>query len=166
MSHLKHNGSFNPKLMRPELSNSHPYCDMPSSNIIYKKEFLIMKTNINKLIATIAICSIGFISSSAYARGGPDLDQLKMNQRLHQSQQKLEQAKAATGTERQTLIAEHMKLMQKCMDDMNTMKPSANMTAEETEAWTKVCRKQMTELLTQMKEDSKLTTTNCDPNGK
>ena len=120
-----------------------------------------MKTNINKLIATIAICSIGFISSSAYARGGPDLDQLKMNQRLHQSQQKLEQAKAATGTERQALLTEHLKLVQKCMDDMNAMKPSITMTAEENEEWRKVCIKQMSDLLSQMKEDSKLQMTNC-----
>ena len=164
MSHLKHSGSVNPELMWPELSNLRPYCDMPSSNIIYKKEFLIMKTNINKFIATIAICAIGFISTSAFAVKDDALYHPTLH--VQQAQQKLEQAKAATGTERQTLLAEHMKLMQKCMDDMSAMKPSANMTTEETEAWTKACRKQMTELLTQMKEDSKLTTTNCDPNGK
>ena len=164
MSRLKHNGSINPELMRPELSNSRPYCDMPSSNIIYKKEFLIMKTNINKLIAIIALCSIGFIPASAFA--AKDDIQYRTTLHIQQAQQKLEQAKAASGTERQALLTEHMKLMQKCMSDMSTMKPSANMTSEETEAWTKVCRKQMSDLLNQMKEDSKLQMTNCDMNMK
>ena len=126
-----------------------------------------MKTNINKLIVTIALCFIGFIGFiSASAHAAPDIYQRQMDLRLHQSQQKLDQAKAATGSERQTLMAEHMKLMQKCMDDMNAIKPSANMTTEDTEAWVKICRRQMSQLLTQMKEDSKLTTTNCDPKGK
>ena len=100
-----------------------------------------MKNNINKLIATIAICSIGFISASAYA--AKDDIQYRTTLHIQQAQQKLDQAKAASGTERQTLFTEHMKLMQKCMNDMNTMKPSANMTTEESEAWTKVCRRQM-----------------------
>ena len=164
MSQLKHSGSIKPELMRPKLSNSRPYCHMPSSHIIYKKEFLIMKNNINKLIATIAICSIGFISASAYA--AKDDIQYRTTLHIQQAQQKLDQAKAASGTERQTLFTEHMKLMQKCMNDMNTMKPSANMTTEESEAWTKVCRRQMSDLLNQMKEDSKLQMTNCDMNMK
>ena len=96
MSHLKHSGSVNPELMWPELSYLRPYCNMPSSNIIYKKEFLIMKTNINKFIAPIAICAIGFISTSAFAVK----DDALYHPTLHfqQAQQKLEQAKAATGT--------------------------------------------------------------------
>ena len=123
-----------------------------------------MKNNINKLIATIVLCSIGFISASAFA--AKDDIQYRTTLQIQQAQQKLEQAKAASGTKRQTLLTEHMKLMQKCMNDMSTMKPSANMTAEESEQWTKVCRKQMSDLLKQMKEDSKLQMINCEPTSK
>ena len=123
-----------------------------------------MKNNINKLIATIALCSIGFISASAFA--AQDEVQHQITLKFQQAKQKLEQAKAASGTERQTLLAEHMKLMQQCMADMNAIKPSANMTKEESEEWVKVCKNQMSSLLDQMKEESKLTTTNCEPKGK
>ncbi len=119
-----------------------------------------MKTNINTLIVTVALCSMGLISASAYA--AKDDIQYRTSQHLQQAQQKLEQAKAATGNERQTLLAEHMTLMQKCMKDMSEIKPSANMTTEERAAWTKVCMKQMSDLLSQMKQDSKMAMTNCD----
>lgn len=123
-----------------------------------------MKTNISKLIATIALCSIGFISASAFA--AKDDIQYRTTLHIQQAQQKLEQAKAASGTERQTLLEEHMKLMESCMRDMNAVKPSANMTKEQSQEWVKVCKKQMSSLLEQMKEESKLTATNCEPKSK
>lgn len=123
-----------------------------------------MKTNINKLIATIALCSIGFLSAPAFA--GQDEAQRQITTQVHQAKQKLVQAQSATGAERQKLLAEHTKLMQKCMEDMNAMKPNANMTAVESEEWRKVCIKQMGDLLSQMKDSSKLQMAKCDKNMK
>ena len=123
-----------------------------------------MKTKMNILIASIAFCSIGFISASAFA--AQDELQHQITLKFQQAKQKLEQAKAVSGDERQTLLAEHMKLMDCCMRDMNAVKLSANMTKEQSEQWVKVCKNQMSTLLQQMKEESKLTVTNCEPKSK
>lgn len=119
-----------------------------------------MKITINKLITTIALCSIGFISAPAFA--GQDEAQRQITTQVQQAKQKLVQAQSATGSERQTLLAEHTKLMQKCMEDMNAMKPMANMTTAESEEWRKLCIKQMSNLLSQMKVSSKLQMAYCD----
>ena len=123
-----------------------------------------MKTKMNKLIATIALCSIGFISVSAFA--AQDEVQHQIMLKFHQAQQKLEQAKTASGNERQTLLAEHMKIMDSCMRDMSAAKPNANMTKEQSAEWVNSCKKQMSTLLEQMKEENKLRTTNCQPKSK
>ena len=120
--------------------------------------------NINKLITTVAICSLGFIYTSAYAT--KDDIQYRMMQQKQQAQKKLQQAKAASGTDRQTLLAEHMELMQKCMDNMNEMNDNAAKTATQRAAWAKKCQKMMDGLLSQMKEDNKMMMANCDTNMK
>jgi hypothetical protein len=67
------------------------------------------KQTITKILTTIAVCSFGFISCTAYA--GLDSAQRDITQRFMQAKQKLQQAEATKGVERQKLIDEHMKMM-------------------------------------------------------
>lgn len=103
---------------------------------------------INKMIATFAVCSIGFLSAAAYA--GPDSFQLEMNRRVMQAKQKLQQAEAAKGAERQKLMGEHMKMMQETMGKMQAMKPKAGMTMQEHEDWINEHQKLMEQIMEQM----------------
>lgn len=109
---------------------------------------------INKLITTFAICSIGFLSAAAYA--GPDANQLEMNRRFTQAKQKLQQAEAAKGAERQKLLGEHMKMMHDNMKKMEAMKPKAGMTMQEHEDWINEHQKLMEQAMEQMMGDHHL----------
>ncbi len=106
---------------------------------------------INKMIATVAICSIGFLSASAMA--GQDEFQRQMTQQVMKAKQKLKQAEAAQGAERQKLMGEHMKTMQETMEKMRAMKPKAGMTMEEHEKWIDQHQSLMEDLLGQMMEE-------------
>ncbi|HEY3328027.1 MAG TPA: hypothetical protein VGK14_12810 [Novimethylophilus sp.] len=106
---------------------------------------------INKMIAALAICSIGFISASAIA--GQDEFQRQMTQRVLQAKQKLQQAEAAKGAERQKLMSEHMKMMHEIMGKMQAMKPKAGMTMQEHEDWINEHQKLMDDMMGQMMEE-------------
>lgn len=103
---------------------------------------------IRNVVATLAICSIGFLSASAIA--GQDEYQRQMMQRLLQSKQKLQQAEAAKGTERQKLMGEHMKMMQETMQKMQAMKPKTGMSMPEHEDWMNEHQKLMQQMMEQM----------------
>lgn len=122
------------------------------------------KQTIHKLVATIAVCGMGFTSVSALA--GPDEFQLQMNQRLQQANQKLHQAEAAKGEERQKLMGEHMKMMQETMEKMQAMKPKAGMTMQEHEEWINQHQKLMEDMMGQMmKEHHMMMGMDCMPMG-
>ena len=111
-----------------------------------------MKTQIlNKMIATVAICGIGFLSASAIA--GPDFFQQQMTQSVLQAKQKLKEAEAAKGAERQKLMGEHMKMMQETMGKMQSMKPKAGMSMQEHEDWINQHQKLMEDMMGQMMEE-------------
>ena len=120
--------------------------------------------NINKLITTIAIYSLGFIYTSAFAT--KDDIQYRMQQQIQQAQTKLNEAKAASGTERQKLLAEHMELMQKCMVDMHNMNDNAGKTAAQRAAGVQKYQKMMDALPSQMIEDHKMMLAKCDASVK
>jgi ABC-type bacteriocin/lantibiotic exporter with double-glycine peptidase domain len=109
---------------------------------------MMKKQTINKMLATIAVCSICFLSVSAIA--AQDEVQRQITQRVMQSKQKLKEAEAATGTERQKLMGEHMKMMQETMEKMQAMKPKAGMTMQEHEDWINEHQKLMEQMMEQM----------------
>jgi len=109
------------------------------------------KTIINTLITTAFIASLGFAATSALA--GQDYFQQQMTQRLMQSKQKLQQAEAAKGAERQKLMAEHMQMLQKNMGDCRNMKPKAGMSAQETDEWYSEHQKLMAQIMDQLMEE-------------
>ena len=108
----------------------------------------------HKTIATIAVCSIGFLSVSAVA--APDEFQRQMIQRVAQAKQKLQQAEAAKGAERQKLMEEHMKMMNETMEKMQAMKPKAGMSMQEHEDWINEHQKLMEDMMGQMMEEHHL----------
>jgi len=111
-----------------------------------------MKTQIlNKMIATLAICGIGFLSASAIA--GQDEFQRQMMQSALQAKQKLKEAEAAKGAERQKLMGEHMKMMQETMGKMQSMKPKAGMSMQEHEDWINQHQKLMEDMMGQMMQE-------------
>jgi len=112
------------------------------------------KHTTHKMIAIIALSCIGFVSASAIA--GQDSFQREMIQRVIQAKQKLKQAEAAKGSERQKLMGEHMKMMQSNMKKMQDMKPKAGMTMQEHEDWINEHQKLMDQMMDQMVGEHKM----------
>ncbi len=109
------------------------------------------KQKIHKMIATIAACSIGVISLSAIA--GQDEFQRQMTQQVLQAKQKLKQAEAAKGSERHKLMGEHMKMMKKTMENMQSMKPKTGMSMDEHRDWMNEHQKLMDDMMSQMMDE-------------
>lgn len=70
-----------------------------------------------------------------------------------QSKQKQKEAEVAKGAERQKLMDEHMKMLQKNMGDCRNMKPKAGMSAQETDEWYSEHQKLMAQIMDQLMED-------------
>ena len=70
-----------------------------------------------------------------------------------QAKQKLKEAEAATGANKQDLMNEHMKMMQETMGKMQDMKPKAGMTMQEHENWMSEHQKLMDEMMGQMMQE-------------
>ncbi len=124
------------------------------------------KQPIHKMITAIAVCSIGFLSVSAGA--GQDEFQRQMIQRVQQAKQKLQQAEAAKGSERQKLMEEHMRMMKETMEKMQAMKPKAGMSMQEHEDWISQHQKLMDDMMGQMMGEHHLMMETCPalPNNK
>lgn len=99
-------------------------------------------------IATSALIALPLISQAA-----PDEAQRMMIQRIQEQKQKLNAAQAVQGTERQKLMAEHMKMMQETMGKMQTMKPRAGMSPKEKDEWMAEHQKLMGQMMGQMMEE-------------
>jgi hypothetical protein len=111
----------------------------------------MQRQTIYKIVATIAVYSIGFLSASAIA--GPDEFHHQMTQRVMQAKQKLQEAEAASGAERQKLMDEHMKMMKETMEKMQAMKPKGGMSMQEQEEWINHHQKLMEDMMGQMMEE-------------
>lgn len=109
------------------------------------------KRILNKLITTAFIISLGLTVTSAMA--GPDLFQQQLSRQFTESQQKLKEAEAAKGAERQKLMGEHMKMMHEAMNKMQTMKPKAGINMQEHEDWINEHQKLMDQVMGQMMEE-------------
>lgn len=109
------------------------------------------KHNINKMIATLAVCSLSFLSVSAIA--AQDEFQRQMTQQIMKAKQKLKEAEAAKGAEKVKLMEEHMKMMDDTMGQMQKMKPKSGMTMQEHEDWINEHQKLMDDLMGQMMKE-------------
>ncbi|MGZ8984301.1 MAG: hypothetical protein ACXW11_10165 [Methylotenera sp.] len=109
------------------------------------------KQTIHRMIATLAVCSLSFISVSAIA--AQDEFQRQMTQQVMKAKQKLKAAEAAKGTERKKLMGEHMKMMHDNMGKMQAMKPKPGMTMQEHEEWISEHQKVMDEMMSQMMDE-------------
>lgn len=109
---------------------------------------------IYKMIATLAVCSISFLSVSAMAAQEEFLRQ--MTQNVMQAKQKLKAAEAAKGAERNKLMGEHMKMMHDNMGKMQVMKPKSGMSMQEHEEWISEHQKLMDEMMSQMMDEHHL----------
>jgi len=113
--------------------------------------FIMKNQTIYKMIATLAVCSISFLSVSAIA--AQDEFQRQMTQKVMQAKQKLKAAEAAKGDERKKLMGEHMKMMHENMGKMQAMKPKSGMTMQEHEEWMSEHQKLMDEMMSQMMDE-------------
>lgn len=106
---------------------------------------------LNKLVAMAFIACLGFTATSAMA--GPDENQRMIQQQVMQAKQKLKEAKAAKGAERQKLMEEHMKMMRETLGKMRAMKPKVGMTMQEHEDWISQHQDLMQDMMGQMMEE-------------
>jgi len=107
--------------------------------------------SIHKMIATVVICGVSVLSLSAIA--GQDEFQRQMTQQVMKAKQKLKEAEAAKGAERNKLMGEHMKMMHDNMGKMQAMKPKSGMTMQEHEEWISEHQKLMDEMMSQMMKE-------------
>ncbi len=76
-----------------------------------------------------------------------------LQQQIMKAKQKLKEAEAAKGPERQKLMGEHMKMMKESMEKMQAMKPKAGMSMQEHEDWINEHQKLMDDMMGQMMEE-------------
>jgi hypothetical protein len=108
----------------------------------------IRRTHMKSTLLVAALAAL--LGTALPASAGQDESQRQMIQRTMQAKQKLQQAQAAHGTQRQALMGEHMKMMQDIMDKMTAMKPRAGMSMAEHEEWINEHQKLMGQVMEQM----------------
>lgn len=109
---------------------------------------------IKKMVAIAVVSSFGFLSTPTFA--GQDDNQRQLTQQVLQAKQKLKEAEAAKGADRQKLMGEHMKMMHQSMKKMQEMKPKAGMTMQEHEEWISEHQKLMDQIMGQMMDEHHL----------
>lgn len=112
------------------------------------------KHKIQKIIAIVALSSIGIFSASAFA--AQDSFQMELTRSIQQAKQKLQQAEAAKGAERKKLLVEHMQMMKEDLEACRTMKPKEGLSAKEREEWFVEHQQIMQEVMDQMMQGNKL----------
>lgn len=114
-----------------------------------------MKISVMRQLLTIVVVC-GLSGTPLLALAGPDEFQLQMIRKLQQAKQKLQQAEAAAGAERQKLVAEHMQMMRSNMDKMEKMKPQPGMSMQQHEEWIQQHHQLMSDMMGQMMTDHHL----------
>ena len=84
---------------------------------------------------------------------GPDEAQKQMIQRAQEAKKKLTAAQAASGTERQKMMQEHMQMMQDMMAQMQKAKPAGGMSPQQMREWIDEHMKLMQQLMGQMMDE-------------
>jgi hypothetical protein len=73
-----------------------------------------------------------------------------------QAKQKLQQAQATHGAQREKMMAEHMKMMKEVMVQMQTSQPATSISPTEREAWMAEHKKPMAEMMEQMMTEHRM----------
>jgi hypothetical protein len=109
----------------------------------------------NKVFLMVAAMSVIF---PAAVFAGPDTGQRMLQERMRESQKKLEQAEQAKGAERERMMQEHMKTMDENMKLMRDMSPpKSSMSAKERDEWMVEHQKLMQMMMDQMRKEHDLT---------
>ena len=109
----------------------------------------------NKTLLVAAAISVIF---PATVFAGPDSGQRMLQERMRDSQKKLEQAEQAKGAERERMMREHMKAMDENMKLMRDMTPpKSGMSTKERDEWMMEHQKLMQLMMDQMKQEHDLT---------
>ena len=109
----------------------------------------------NRALLVVAAMSVIF---PAAVLAGPDPTQRMLQERIHESQKKLEQAEQAKGAERERMMKEHMKAMDENMKLMRDMTPpKSGMSMKERDEWMMEHQKLMQQMMDQMKREHDLT---------
>ncbi len=109
----------------------------------------------NKTLLSMIAMSV-FLPTATWA--GPDPAQRLLQERMHESQKKLEQAEQAKGAERERMMQEHMKTMDENMKRMRDMTPpKSGMSVKERDEWMMEHQKIMQMIMDQVKREHDLT---------
>lgn len=95
-----------------------------------------------------AAVGLSLVSGASFA--APDEAQRQMILKAMQAKEKLRQAQAAQGAQRQSMMADHMKMMQMLMPQMMAAKPAATMSSAEHDEWMVQHKKLMSDMMEQM----------------
>lgn len=105
-------------------------------------------TSLKSLLAIFCLATTGMTATHALAAQDETLRQMTL--KITQAKQKLSQAEAASGMEKQNLMAEHMKMMQENMEKMQAMKTKEGMSMQEQQEWMTQHQKMMSDMMGQM----------------
>ena len=83
----------------------------------------------------------------------PDEAQKQVIQRAQEAKKKLAVAQAASGSERQRMLQEHMTMMQNILTQMQKAKPGGGMSPQQMREWIDEHMKLMQELMGQMMDE-------------
>ncbi len=109
------------------------------------------RSDLHRFVAAALVGGIGLLPVSTWA--GPDFQQKQLYQSIHEAKMKLKEVEAAKGSERQKLLAQHLKMMQDVMDKMKAMKPKPGMSMQEHEEWISEHQKLMEAVFGQMMKE-------------
>lgn len=104
------------------------------------------------LVATV----IATLAVPVAAWAGPDAAQQALVQKMQEAQRTLRAAEQAREAERQNLLSEHMKAVDKVMVEMRAMRPRPGMTMKENEEWIAEHQKLMNTAMDQMMQDHRM----------
>ncbi|WP_395400979.1 hypothetical protein [Pseudoduganella sp. UC29_106] len=93
---------------------------------------------------------IGFTLVAGSALGAPDESLRYVQRQTAIAKQKLIAAQVAHGTERRTLMAQHMKMMEEIMGKIKAMAPGPGMSMQHHEEWIVEHQNLMQQLIEQM----------------
>lgn len=106
---------------------------------------------------------IGFTLVAGSALGAPDESLRYVQRQTAIAKQKLIAAQAAHGTERRTLMAQHMRMMEEIMDKMKAMAPGPSMTMQQHEEWIVEHQGLMQQMIEQMAGQHRMMAESCAP---
>lgn len=111
--------------------------------------------------AGMLLISLTLASGGVFA--GPD-EAMRVAQRMAvAAKQKLAAAQAAKGAEQRDLMAQHMKMLEDAMKQMNSMKPPKEMSMQEHEQWIADHQALMQQMMEQMVSEHQMMKAACGP---